>query len=523
MKKKLYIAIYVLIILIFLVVLDTVVSMIRSTPAVPPSQQEITDTSIGQYVERLNFSATTSSDTMTRVNIPFVPARVSGLLSRADAPMPGCSLRFSFTPAQKAVQPDGAINYVAAFSNRGKEVCKNVSVSVYYAENQSFVSADPEPTASDYYWVVGDLSYGKTYTINIMTKNNGNEENITPDACATADNSSDVCSDSLVFVEDNATTASTLTAGVSISKRIGVIWGQIFSKKEFGIWVWDTPISMSSTYASKIISSTSKDGFNVIYLSVADYIPIAAMDDGLEKTQKKDDYMKSLNIFISAAKSSGMNVDIIGGEKDWAESSNRWKGYVLIDLANEYNKKYPNARIRNLQYDVEPYLLNNYQIEKGNVLEDFVEFVDESARRSQAGNFGLTIVIPHFYDSAQAWTPTFSYGGTSASAYTHLLKVLSKKADTTIIVMSYRNYFEDDNGTKQISEAEIKEASDGGYATKVIVAQETGNVEPGYVTFYSKSKDDLYDSLSQIQNYFSKYRNYAGTAVHYFDSYIKLN
>jgi hypothetical protein len=135
---------------------------------------------------------------------------------------------------------------------------------------------------------------------------------------------------------------------------------------------------------------------------------------------------------------------------------------------------------------------------------------------------GFSIVIPHFYDSNQKWTPAFTYNGEKAHAYTHLLKALSQKERTEIIIMAYRNFFGEENGTRQISEAEIKEASDGGYATKVIIAQETGNVPPAYVTFHDYPKVSLFDALSEIQDYYGNYKNFGGTAVHYFDSFLKL-
>jgi hypothetical protein len=99
---------------------------------------------------------------------------------------------------------------------------------------------------------------------------------------------------------------------------------------------------------------------------------------------------------------------------------------------------------------------------------------------------------------------------------------MEKKPGSSIIIMAYRNFFEEDNGTKQISETEIREATQGRYATKIIVAQETGNVPPGYVTFYDYPKVSLHDAMVEIQDYFGQFDAFGGIAVHYFDSFLKL-
>lgn len=521
MKKKLFVVIYVVSVVFVLALLAFVIYTINSESLTAPSQEETADTSIGQYTERLNSSAANSDDTKTGVllSIPILTT-IASLVTKTEPPVDGCSLRFSLTALNKAVEPKENINYVANFSNKGKGICKNVTVSIYYTENEIYISSEPKPSASDYYWVVGDLTYGQTYKINLMTElKNFNQENLSSEACATSDNSPDICSYSVIFVERNTSEKKLNSTPIKLNETF---LGSGFDKKEFGLWVWDTPLTMSSSYAEHIVSISKKNGFNVIYLSAADYIPIAAEPRGTSYAEQKTNYMKLLSTFITTTNASGISVDIIGGAKDWAIPENRWKGYALIDFLNEYNKVYPNAKVRNYQYDVEPYLLSNYTGDKEGVLREFVEFIDESVERTKDSTFGLSVVIPHFYDSEQEWTPAFDYNGQNAATFTHLLKILAKKESTSIIIMSYRNFFDGANGTKQISLVEIKEAAAGEYKTKIIVAQETGDVSPGYVTFYGLSRDDLRESLTEIGSYFGSYKNFGGVAVHYLDSFLKL-
>lgn len=514
MKKKLFIALYTSLIVIAVVLLNVVVTTIKRNPSVPPSPEEVADTSIAQFDERPNATIAEQA----KRSFYFL----SFLFPRTEALASSCALRFAFVPKVKAVEPRGEVSYDITISNHGKEACENVSLSLYYTEHESFVSSDPSPTASDYYWAVGSLGSGKTRKLSLTTKTTMTEGQFTSEACATADNSSDLCAQNIIFVEEGASKKVALAGTFSVPSVVGAIWGRLFNKKEFAIWVWDSPIRMTQTHAGRVISISKRNGFNTIYLTVDDYLRILDIRDKEERETEKKNYMEALAAFIRASATQDIRVKVVGGAKDWALEENRWKGYALIDFVQEYNQKYPKAQIVGLQYDVEPYLLSDYDYDKKRILREFVEFVDESARRMKDMDTEFSIVIPHFYDSEQKWTPSFLYKRHNDHTFTHLLRALKQKENTAIIIMSYRNFFEESNGTKQISEAEFKEASAGGYTTKIILAQETGNVSPSYVTFYDYPKVSLFDALSEIQSYFGKYENFGGVAVHYFDSFLKM-
>jgi hypothetical protein len=491
MKKKLFIAIYTVGIVLAIGLFSYVVTTVKRSPSKPLSAEEKADTELAQYAERPN-----STTTYGTSNIAYFFAPI--LYPHSEPLAEGCSLRFSFAPVQKAVEPGGKINYDITLSNQGKETCRNVSLSVYYTDAETFVASTPGPTASDYYWTIGDLASTKQSKIALTTKNTSTDgKDIISEACATADNSSDVCSQTVIFVQTGASRtpqlSQSLISRINIPQLVASAWGKIFEKKEFGIWVWDPVTKMTESYAQEVISVSKKNGFNVIYLTVDDYLNILDIKDNAERQKQSDNYMKALSIFVSSAKQAGIQVDAVGGAKDWSLKENRWKGYALIDFVKQYNEKYPNAKVRNLQYDVEPYLLSDYDGDKQTILKDYVEFIDESAKRMQGVQAGFAIVIPHFYDKEQNWTPEFTYNGVSGYTFDHLLRVLAQKDNTEILLMAYRNFFSEPNGTKQISEEELKETQSGGYSTKIIIAQETGNVSPAYVTFHDYPKVSLFE------------------------------
>lgn len=464
-----------------------------------------------------------------------------------------CALSYTMTPKTSVINSGDTITYAVSVKNIGSGMCRDVSYSVYYAPNETFVSATPAPRASNYYWYVGNLNSGKRATATITTRHNASAEGTTVDTegCATGRNVADSCASSSVAVNPSTQTISptptttptqsTTTTQTSTTSTTATQSGNTISDttqstmttnttqpsvpqgKEQGIWIWNFPSQMNTATGFSQLEQLASYKMNVAYITVDDYLDIASLPDGATKDAQKAAYFSNLSKVVQKANSLGLAVDLEGGWRDWAYPANRWKGFALIDMAKEYNAAYPNAKIRAFQYDVEPYILPEYETNKATVLAQYVEFIDQSATRLVGSDVKFSIVIPHFYDDAQAWTPAFSYGGVTTYAYNHLLRILEKKPGSMILLMSYRDFFSGSNGTQEISQVEIKEATDGHYSTQVIVAQETGNVDPTYVTFYGSTKTTVLNMLSTISSFFGGYANYGGTAVHYMDSFLVMS
>lgn len=466
-----------------------------------------------------------------------------------------CTLAYSMTPNASVVNSGGTITYAVTVKNVGNGMCRDVAYSLYYASNETFVSATPAPRASNYYWYVGNLNSGKKASATVTTRHNASVEGTTVDSegCASGRNVADSCASSSVTVNaatsvvtapaptqpvtttptqstttQTTTTISTTTQPTTIDTTQSTVtpttgMTSVPKGKEQGIWVWNFPSQMNTTAGFAQLQQLASYGMNVVYITVDDYIDIASLPDGATKNTQKAAYFLNLSKVVQKANSLGMAVDLEGGWRDWAYTSNRWKGFALIDMAKEYNATYPNAKIRAFQYDVEPYLLPEYETNKATVLAQYVEFIDQSATKLAGSDVKFSVVIPHFYDDRQAWTPSFSYGGVNTYAFNHLLRIMEKTPGGFILLMSYRDFFSGSNGTQEISQVEIQEASAGHYSTQIIVGQETGNVDPAFVTFYGSTKTVVLNMLSTISSSFGTYSNYGGNAVHYMDSFLAMS
>ena len=463
------------------------------------------------------------------------PAAVNNAIAQQPL-VPGCSLHFSFAPTANAVAPGGQINYALVLTNLGTDTCQNASFSIYYADNETFVSGAPKSTSDNYYWVAGDLVSRQTYEVTLSTQEtvSSPETQVQNEACATADNGSDVCASNLIFVQAGAPAmpaagsgvtglSSMAAAATAILPSItpsGSIWGAAFTSKQFATWIWNSPKVMTPSYEQDAIAAAKQNGFNTIFLTVEDYIPIAAMPAGADKTSQQDAYFTALNKFIVQARAAGIAVYVEGGDTNWGDFANRWQGTALVNFIKQYDAIYPNAPIAGLQLDVESYLEPDYTTNPSNVIEGYLNLISDVTVAMEGMNAKLSIVIPHFYDDRIQWAPSVSYGGTTTYPFNHVLDILQNKPGSVMVVMAYRNSASGNNGTEALAQTEMDEAK--GTATKIVVAQETGDVQPSYVTFYGLTKASLYSSLFAVTSYFDPYSSFGGVAVHYLDPFLEL-
>jgi hypothetical protein len=166
--------------------------------------------------------------------------------------------------------------------------------------------------------------------------------------------------------------------------------------------------------------------------------------------------------------------------------------------------------------------MSNYETTKAARLSNFVGLIDETVKKMSGSDLRFSIVIPHFYDDRQKWTPSFTYNGVRDYTFNHLIKIMDTRPGSMIILMSYRNFALGENGTVEISDAEIDLASSVAKNTKVIVAQEVGDVDPGFVTFFGLSKQEYLAQISLINQTFGDSVGFGGVSVHYIDPFLDL-
>ena len=166
--------------------------------------------------------------------------------------------------------------------------------------------------------------------------------------------------------------------------------------------------------------------------------------------------------------------------------------------------------------------MDSYQKEPASVLRNFVELIDQTESFISDSSLRFSVVVPDFYDKKDGLTPKFSYGREKKYVLEHLFKILDRRPDSSIIVMSYRNFAEGEDGAIEVSKNEMRTARKGVYKTKIIIAQETGDVPPPYITFHNTSKEHLYQQIDKIKSTFKSQPNFGGIAIHYINAFLDL-
>ncbi|HEY4509266.1 MAG TPA: hypothetical protein VJC13_03275 [Candidatus Paceibacterota bacterium] len=301
----------------------------------------------------------------------------------------------------------------------------------------------------------------------------------------------------------------------SINKNSDVIKSE---GPENGTWLWTPILSITPQYRKTIISNAKNRGIKNIYISIDSYLDIYVMPDGSEKIAKKKAFDAVLAAFIQLANKNGISVDAEAGWRNWAEDGNTYKAFATVNYAIEFNKNHQ-TKLRGFQYDVEPYLLDRYKKEKADVLVSFIKLVDQTVSQLSDSDLQFMVVIPEFYDKSSG-SPKFVYKNVSGFAIDHLLSVLDQREGSKIIIMSYRNWSLGEDSSVEISQDEIRTADS--HQTKIVVAQETGDVMPSYVTFHNTSRAYLKSQTTNIQKAFAKNKSFGGLAVHYINAFMEL-
>ncbi|MFZ2523502.1 MAG: hypothetical protein WAW92_03920, partial [Minisyncoccia bacterium] len=292
-----------------------------------------------------------------------------------------------------------------------------------------------------------------------------------------------------------------------------------YTGAENGTWLWTPILQITPEYTKKILSDAKRNGIKNIYLSIDSYLDIFVMPDGPEKNTKKKEFDNIIENFIVEADKLNISVDAEAGWRNWAELGNSYKAFATMSYAIEFNENHK-LGFRAFQYDVEPYLLDYFSEDQEKVYGNLINLVDESVAKLDNTNLLLSVVVPEFYDGSSADTPKIFYAGERLYPIEQLLRVLDKRIGSTIIIMAYRNFSQGPNGSIEISKDEIALANK--YKTKIILAQETSEVLPSYITFFNLKKTYFVNEMNTLNSFFSKEKSFGGIATHYINTLALL-
>lgn len=130
--------------------------------------------------------------------------------------------------------------------------------------------------------------------------------------------------------------------------------------------------------------------------TVADKLRINQLYQFISRSNNTEDVERFVNNVVSA----GIDFYALYGEREWALDPTGSKMCEMIDRVNEMNrvfKEHGKSSIKGIVFDVEPYLLDEWDKDSKAVMDSFVKAA--KAAYTKRGNLKIMLCIPYYYDT----------------------------------------------------------------------------------------------------------------------------
>ncbi|MEJ0002225.1 MAG: hypothetical protein WDN09_03580 [bacterium] len=210
------------------IIVALVIGLRHENPGIVATNEgDPADLALAQFQDKKTSTPSTAIDTSASAN--------KGKKGKANSAAPKRAAAGSLRPVALALAPAEGYRLRRKYRLRhdaheqrlrGLPECQHL---LYYADNETFVSASPAATSSNYYWSIGTLAGGAQKTFSMTTtSNDSGATSVDTEACATADNGQDSCSDSSVafgsaVVANTDAPAVAKTGGITLPKLSGHI------------------------------------------------------------------------------------------------------------------------------------------------------------------------------------------------------------------------------------------------------------------------------------------------------------
>lgn len=215
--------------------------------------------------------------------------------------------------------------------------------------------------------------------------------------------------------------------------------------------------------------------------------------------------------FIKLAHLEKIKVEALGGERAWGLQEHKEDGLAFIQSVVDYNENASEeARFNAVHLDIEPYLLEAWEKDRTQVLEDWYNNSLAYIARAKQNNLSINSDLPFWLDNDEV---------VKAEPFKKPTYQLFIDAFDEVNLMSYRNKIEGDNSISEISNTELTYAKEVG--KRVGIAIDLLPSDLPYTTFYDSSKEELEEAISELHTFYRDHSSFNGVAIHDFNHLIK--
>lgn len=112
---------------------------------------------------------------------------------------------------------------------------------------------------------------------------------------------------------------------------------------------------------------------------------------------------ETVTAFLKRRKQQGQAVFALAGEAEWAMEEDAASMKKVLERISQRNSVSGDARIEGIVWDVEPYLLEEWDTDRPGLMETYVENLSTAYRQAKEEDLLVIVCIPHFYDSEKTY------------------------------------------------------------------------------------------------------------------------
>lgn len=168
-----------------------------------------------------------------------------------------------------------------------------------------------------------------------------------------------------------------------------------------GLFSWKSSVvecDSQEKHADTADSSEEKQKRKNVLFKTMNDLNLETLYQSFSKDLKESDIIE----FLKEADSQGIDVYLLTGEPEWAKSDTDTAEKMIAELerTEKINKKLSkNAKLKGVIFDVEPYVLDEWDEEQSELMENYAEAVKETYKKAQSLNLEMLVCLPFFYDS----------------------------------------------------------------------------------------------------------------------------
>jgi hypothetical protein len=270
------------------------------------------------------------------------------------------------------------------------------------------------------------------------------------------------------------------------------------------------------------------NGFTTVYLELGDYLEAADQpEDTPGRQERLNQIRRAIRRFVATATSLGLEVHALGGGPTWIGELS-YLGRLLVRLVGRYNTMVvPKERLRGVQLDIEPYADPEWLRGGEAAFVDYLDTLRGIVRayrplRFQYANRHLQLgfAIPFWFDAEGDAPGPVRFAGAVKPAAHHIVDLVRWLPRAYLVVMSYRNFTDGEDGSIAHARNEFDYASEIGARCGLVVGQQYADVEPDYITFHGFTRSEFQLAADAITDAFEGYRQFRGLSVDDLDSYM---